>query len=198
MTETLFDNRTNVRKLNDALSAPAGAADAVTWGKLWNACEWATAREHQGLTKGSEAFYRQTAKLFAEVIDQTQVVDGVLQRSNIMRSSNAVVKQATSFMGEPIMSLNLLMRAYDQVRYEQNSQKRGKAIKTMGRAATALVVTNVVNALAQSLIDAMRDDDEDKNTGNASGLRSPASPVTRRHPGRKPGTPSWRATSAAT
>lgn len=162
MTETLFDNRTNVRKLNDALSAPAGAADAATWGKLWNACEWATAREHQGLTKGSEAFYRQTAKLFAEVIDQTQVVDGVLQRSNIMRSSNAVVKQATSFMGEPIMSLNLLMRAYDQVRYEQNSQKRGKAIKTMGRAATALVVTNVVNALAQSLIDAMRDDDEDK------------------------------------
>lgn len=162
MTETLFDNRTNVRKLNDALSAPAGAADAVTWGKLWNACEWATAREHQGLTKGSEAFYRQTAKLFAEVIDQTQVVDGVLQRSNIMRSSNAVVKQATSFMGEPIMSLNLLMRAYDQVRYEQNSQKRGKAIKAMGRAATALVVTNVVNALAQSLIDAMRDDDEDK------------------------------------
>lgn len=162
MTETLFDNRTNVRKLNDALSAPAGAADAVTWGKLWNACEWATAREHQGLAKGSEAFYRQTAKLFAEVIDQTQVVDGVLQRSNIMRSSNAVVKQATSFMGEPIMSLNLLMRAYDQVRYEQNSQKRGKAIKMMGRAATALVVTNVVNALAQSLIDAMRDDDEDK------------------------------------
>lgn len=162
MTETLFDNRTNVRKLNDVLSAPAGAADAVTWGKLWNACEWATAREHQGLTKGSEAFYRQTAKLFAEVIDQTQVVDGVLQRSQIMRSSNAIYKQATSFMGEPIMSLNLLMRTYDQVRYEQNSQKRGKAIKTMGRAATALVVTNVVNALAQSLIDAMRDDDEDK------------------------------------
>ena len=162
MTETLFDNRTNLRKLNDALSAPAGAADAVTWGKLWNACEWATAREHQGLAKGSEAFYRQTAKRFAEVIDQTQVVDGVLQRSNIMRSSNAVVKQATSFMGEPIMSLNLLMRAYDQVRYEQNSQKRSQAIRTMGRAAAALVVTNVVNALAQSLIDAMRDDDEDK------------------------------------
>ena len=162
MNDTLFDQRSGVRKLNDKLSAPAGKADAVTWGKLWNACEWATAREHQGLTKGSEAFYRQTAKLFAEVIDQTQVVDGVLQRANIMRSSNAVVKQATSFMGEPIMSLNLMMRSADQVRYEQDSKKRGKALKTMGRAATALVVTNVVNALAQSLIDAARDDDEDK------------------------------------
>lgn len=162
MNEILFDDRSGVRKLNDALSAPAGMADAVTWGKLWNACEWATAREHKSLRKGSEAFYQKVNELFTGVIDQTQVVDGVLQRSNIMRSSNAVVKQATSFMGEPIMSLNLMMRAYDQVRYEQNSQKRGKAIKTMGRAATALVVTNVVNALAQSLIDAMRDDDEDK------------------------------------
>ncbi|MEI3349049.1 MAG: hypothetical protein V8R55_11895 [Dysosmobacter sp.] len=100
MTETLFDNRTNVRKLNDALSAPAGAADAVTWGKLWNACEWATAREHQGLTKGSEALTGQTAKLFAEVIDQTpEAADGVLKRSNIMLSSNAVVKQATKLDG---------------------------------------------------------------------------------------------------
>jgi hypothetical protein len=162
MSEILFDSRTRVRKLNDALSAPAGMADAVTWGRLWNACEWATAREHKELAKGSEAFYKAVNELFTEVIDQTQVVDGVLQRSNIMRSSNAVVKQATSFMGEPIMSLNLLMRSYDQVRYEQNAQKRGRAIKTMGRAATALVVTNVVNALAQSLIDAMRDDDEDK------------------------------------
>ena len=162
MNEILFDDRSGVRKLNDALSAPAGMADAVTWGKLWNACEWATAREHKSLRKGSEAFYQKVNELFTGVIDQTQVVDGVLQRSNIMRSSNAVVKQATSFMGEPIMSLNLMMRAYDQVRYEQNPKKRGRAIKMLGRAATALVVTNTVNALAQSIIDAIRDDDKDK------------------------------------
>lgn len=162
MNEILFDDRTPVRKLNDTLSAPAGMADAVTWGRLWNACEWATAREHKSLQKGSEAFYQKVNELFTEVIDQTQVVDGVLQRSNIMRSSNAVVKQATSFMGEPIMSLNLMLRAYDQVRYEQDRKKWRQAVKTLGRAATALVVTNVINALAQSLIDAMRDDDEDK------------------------------------
>lgn len=162
MSELLFDDRAPVRKLNDALSAPAGMADAITWGRLWNACEWATAREHKDLRPGSEAFYQKVNELFTSAIDQTQVVDGVLQRSNIMRSSNAVVKQATSFMGEPIMSLNMMLRAYDQVRYEQSPKKRGKAIKAMGRAATALVVTNVVNALAQSIIDAMRDDDEDK------------------------------------
>ena len=163
MKETLFDTRTAVRKLNDTLSAPAGAADAVTWGRLWNACEWTVHREKPYLEPGSKAFYEQTAKQFAEVIDQTQVVDGVLQRSNIMRNKGEIAKQATSFMGEPIMSLNLLIRSWDNIRYEQEPRKRSKAIKTFGRAVMALVVTAAVNAMAQSLIDAIRDDDTDKD-----------------------------------
>lgn len=162
MYESFFDQRSVVRKINDALGEPAGKADAITWGKLWNACEWATKRDHPDLTVGSEAFYRQTARTFAEMIDQTQVVDGVLQRANIMRSKNDVVKQATAFMGEPLMSLNLMMRTWDQYRYEQNNEKRIKAMKAMGRAGVALLVTNVVNAFVQSLVDAMRDDDPDK------------------------------------
>lgn len=163
MKETLFDTRTAVRKLNDTLSAPAGAADAVTWGRLWNACEWTVHRENPYLDPGSKAFYEQTARQFAEVIDQTQVVDGVLQRSNIMRNKGEIAKQATSFMGEPIMSLNLLIRSWDNIRYEQEPRKRSKAIKTFGRAVMALVVTAAVNAMAQSLIDAIRDDDTDKD-----------------------------------
>lgn len=163
MKETLFDTRTAVRKLNDTLSAPAGAADAVTWGRLWNACEWTVHRENPYLEPGSKAFYEQTARQFAEVIDQTQVVDGVLQRSNIMRNKGEIAKQATSFMGEPIMSLNLLIRSWDNIRYEQEPRKRGRAIKTFGRAVMALVVTAAVNAMAQSLIDAIRDDDPDKD-----------------------------------
>ena len=163
MKETLFDTRTAVRKLNDTLSAPAGVADAVTWGRLWNACEWTVHRENPYLEPGSKAFYEQTAKQFAEVIDQTQVVDGVLQRSNIMRNKGEIAKQATSFMGEPIMSLTLLIRSWDNIRYEQEPRKRGKAIKTFGRAVMALVVTAAVNAVAQSLIDAIRDDNPDKD-----------------------------------
>ena len=163
MKETLFDTRTAVRKLNDTLSAPVGAADAVTWGRLWNACEWTVHRENPYLEPGSKAFYEQTARQFAEVIDQTQVVDGVLQRSNIMRNKGEIAKQATSFMGEPIMSLNLLIRSWDNIRYEQEPRKRSKAIKTFGRAVMALVVTAAVNAMAQSLIDAIRDDDTDKD-----------------------------------
>lgn len=150
-------------KINDLAGAAAGKADAVTWGKLWNACEWQVKREKPDVRAGSNEFYSAVNEVFTDMIDQTQVVDGILQRSNIMRGKSTLSQQATAFMGEPIMSLNVLMRSYDAFRYEENPTKRSKALKNVGRAATALVVTNVVNALAQSVIDGLRDDDRDKD-----------------------------------
>lgn len=150
-------------KLNDLAGAAAGKADAATWGKLWNACEWQVKREKPDVRAGSNEFYNAVNDVFSDMIDQTQVVDGILQRSNIMRGKSTLSQQATAFMGEPIMSLNVLMRSYDNFRYEENPAKRSKALKTLGRAATALVVTNVVNALAQSIVDGLRDDDRDKD-----------------------------------
>lgn len=152
-------------KLNDLAGAAAGKADAATWGKLWNACEWQVKREKPDVRAGSNEFYSAVNDVFSDMIDQTQVVDGILQRSNIMRGKSTLSQQATAFMGEPIMSLNVLMRSYDNFRYEENPAKRSKALKTLGRAATALVVTNVMNALAQSIVDGLRDDDRDKDYG---------------------------------
>lgn len=148
--------------LNDKSMALAGKADAVTWGKIWNACEWQVAAE-TSLEVGSDEFYRQVAAVFTDVIDQTQVVDGIMQRTQIMRDSDALTRQATSFMGEPLKSLNIFMRAYDAWVYESNPQKRSKALKQLKRSVAALVVTDVVNALAQSIVDGLRDDDKDKN-----------------------------------
>lgn len=148
--------------LNDKSMALAGKADAVTWGKIWNACEWQVASE-TNLEVGSDAYYRQVAAVFTDVIDQTQVVDGIMQRAQIMRDSDALTRQATSFMGEPLKSLNMFMRAYDAWAYENNPQKRSSALKKLKRSVAALVVTDVVNALAQSIVDGLRDDDKDKN-----------------------------------
>ena len=148
--------------LNDKSMALAGKADAVTWGKIWNACEWQVASE-TNLEVGSDEFYRQVAAVFTDVIDQTQVVDGIMQRTQIMRDGDMLFRQATSFMGEPLKSLNIFMRAYDAWAYENNPQKRSKALKQLKRSVAALVVTDVVNALAQSIVDGLRDDDKDKN-----------------------------------
>lgn len=163
LQERFYGKEGVTNKLNDLAGAAAGKADAVTWGKLWNACEWQVKREKPDVRAGSNEFYHAVNEAFTDMIDQTQVVDGILQRSNIMRGKSTLSQQATAFMGEPIMSLNVLLRSYDNFRYEENPAKRSKALKTLGRAATALVVTNVVNALAQSIVDGLRDDDRDKD-----------------------------------
>nr|DAM55459.1 MAG TPA: PolyVal ADP-Ribosyltransferase [Caudoviricetes sp.] len=147
--------------LSDKSMSLAGKADAMTWGKIWNACEWQVAAD-TSLEVGSDAYYQQVAEVFTDVIDQTQVVDGIMQRTQIMRNSDALTRQATSFMGEPLKSLNILMRSYDAWVYETNPQKRSKALKQLKRAVGALLVTDVVNALAQSIVDGLRDDDKDK------------------------------------
>lgn len=162
MEETLFDGRETTRKITDALSSPAGKLDALTWGRIWNAAEWQVAREQPYIEQGSEEFYEAVNEVFTDVIDQTQVVDGVLQRSQIMRSSNEVAKQATSFMGEPIKAFNMLIRAVDQFRYETDAKKRTALRKALGRTVTALIATNVLNSFLQSIVDGFRDDDEDK------------------------------------
>ncbi len=148
-------------KLNDWSGWAAGKADAVTWGAIWNACEWTVVNEG-GYEKGSEAFFSRVAQVFTEVIDQSQVVDGIMQRTQIMRDANGLTKQATAFMGEPLKTLNMFMRSYDAWRFEQNVPKRSAAMKKMTRTIGAVLVTDVVNALVQSLVDAFRDDDKDK------------------------------------
>lgn len=162
MQEILFDSKTKLARFNEAMMWGAGKADAATWGRIWSACEAAVKRKNKDLKPKSEAFYEAVDALFTEVIDQTQVVDGVLQRSQAMRSSNALLNQATAFMGEPTMAMNMLLRAYDGLVGEQDSKKRGAALRKFGRAATVLLVTNTVNALAQSIIDAARDDEDEE------------------------------------
>jgi hypothetical protein len=152
-----------INKVNEAGGILAEAADAFTWGKLWNACEWQVKRERPNLRAGSGEFYSAVNEVFTNMIDQTQVVDGILQRSNIMRSSDRLDKLATSFMGEPIMSLNVFMRKWDALRYEEDPVKRKAAMKALSRSLAVLISSEVATAVVQSLSDAKRDDDDDKD-----------------------------------
>ncbi len=161
LTETLFGLRSGMDRAKDAFTIAARAADEVTWGRLWNACEAAVQREQPELKKGSEDFYQAVNEKFTDLIDQTQVVDGVLQRNQIMRSNNELLKQASSFMGEPSKTVNMFLRSWDSYRYEQEPEARREALKQMRRVGTALVFTAVVNAVAQSVVDALRDEDDE-------------------------------------
>ena len=158
--DILFGTDSGLEKARNRAMGLASAMDSWTWGRLWNACELEIADQRPGLTRGSEAFYRAVAQRFTDVVDQTQVVDNVLGRSQFMRSSDGLAKMASSYMGEPTKTYNLFYRAYRDAVQEQDPQKRVQARKRMGRTAGALVFSMFLNAIAQSLWDAVRDDDD--------------------------------------
>lgn len=155
MKDILFTNTSPLARVNDALMKPAGWADSVGWGWLWNSCK-AEVKKKTGYD--GEALLRATAKRFDEVIDHTQVVDGIMQRSQMMRSSDALTKMATAFMGEPTKQYNMFVSAM----YDFNTDKSGKTALRLGRSVTTLLVAGVINAVAQSIIDGVRDDDKEK------------------------------------
>ena len=151
-------------RVKEALMAPAGTMDSLAWSGLWNALEAETRRKHRELEAGSTAFYQAVAARFNEVIDRTQVVDGVLQRSQFMRKPDSLSKMATAFMAEPTKTYNQFMGAVYDLQQAQKPKERVQAMRHMGRTCFALTASIVVNAaVGQAFIDALRDDDDDED-----------------------------------
>ena len=161
MKDVLFDSDTLLDKTKSLSMWGAGAMDSVAWGHLWNAVESETKAKHEELKPGTDAFYKAVAERFTEIVDHTQVVDGILQRSQIMRSADGITKMATSFMGEPTKQYNMMMQAaYDAK--STRGKDRKVAMKKLARTSVVLAISGIANAMMQSIIDAVRDDDKEE------------------------------------
>lgn len=151
-------------KLVEASMKFAELGDSLTWGCLWNACEFevAKSKEHK---IGTEEFYRAVGKKLREVVYSSQVVDSVLTRSQLMRKKGGVTQMATSYMGEPTLSYNILLDAESQFSNAKRSTGSSKAAwaKTgslVKKAVTAYMTTQILAAVVEALADAFRDDEE--------------------------------------
>lgn len=162
MKNVLFSDDSRLERLKQAGMAMASRADSFAWSRLWNAVELEIKDTRSDLTPGSSAFYEAVAERFEGIIDKTQVVDGVLQRSQIMRSTSDLDKMAASFMGEPTKVYNMLMSAIYDYRNAEGAAKQA-AGKHLARTVFALTVSFAVNAVMQSVMDALRDDDREKD-----------------------------------
>lgn len=163
MKDVLLSSDSVMEKVKQAAMAGAGKADSFAWARLWNAVEAETRDKRPGLKPGTEAFYQAVSTRFSEVVDQTQVVDGLLQRSQIMRSPDALTKMATSFMAEPTKTYNMFVNAVYDLRHATGKDGRSNAKRALARTSAALVVSFAVNAVMQSIVDALRDDDKERD-----------------------------------
>ena len=132
----------------------ASKMDEVGWIIIWNAVEQEIADTTNKV--GSEEFLQACGERFTEVVDYTQVYDSVLSRSGFMRNKGEISKMATSFMGEPTTSFNMLYNAVLQLK--RGNISKLKATKIVGATFASIILA----AIAKSFIYALRDDDEDE------------------------------------
>ncbi|MGN0697175.1 MAG: hypothetical protein ACI4JV_00290 [Ruminiclostridium sp.] len=157
MDEIITGRSTAKDKVVDLAMKPAGFADDLTWGAIWEATKLWTKKFHPEVEVGTDEFFSITKEKFDDVVDQTQVVDSVLHRPMILRSKNALVKMDMSFMAEPLKSANLLRNAIVDVK-----NKKPNATKRLIRVYASCVMANVLAAAAKAIVIAFRDTGDDE------------------------------------
>ena len=129
-------------------------ADEKTWCFLFGAVVNEQA-ERLGKPKDSEEVLKAAGERFTEVVRRTQVYDSTLTRSQYMRSKDGLMKMATSFMAEPTTVVSMAADAI--IRLERGDKM------FIRKTAAGIAGSIILNAMAVSLVYAMRDDDEEKN-----------------------------------
>lgn len=152
------------KTIDDVASWGASQMDKLGWVTIWKAVKAEVASE-QSLTPGTEEFYAACKKRFTEIITKTQVFDSVASRSGYMRSKRDFTKMATSFMGEPTVTVGRLYVALNNLARDiRNGNKNGIKSSAMHLVRTTLSVSaaTVLSSLAKALVYAGRDDEEDE------------------------------------
>ncbi|WP_455031410.1 MuF-C-terminal domain-containing protein [Oribacterium sp.] len=132
--------------------------DEFAWKRLWYAAE-KKVEATTDLKKGTEEYYKAAADIFNDIIDKTQVVDSVLNRTDAMKGKSGLTKLTTSFMSEPSKTYNMVYRAYSDYK-----KGKGNAKELLG-VMSAYVLNAALAAAAASVLSAMRDKDKEKKYG---------------------------------
>lgn len=172
MTRGTYDRarQTAMGKLDDALGYLSQKGDELAFTMIWEAVKREVAAE-SGLTRGTEAYFRRCGERFTEVIDQTQVVDSIFQRTELA-TEKGLARLWTSFMSEPFKQYNMLWRAGWDLKEAWRSGNKAaikQARNQMIRTSASVVLSSVAAAAAKSLISAMRDDDDEKKEKDENG-----------------------------
>ena len=133
----------------------AEQADRVTWLNLWNACKREQHDLHPELS--DEALLKAAGERFDKITNETQVYDSVFSRARILSSESSYARMLTSFMAEPLTTLNMAIEGVSQI-VKGNAKKGARYLASV---AGAIILTNMFS----SAIDALRDDDDDQSFG---------------------------------
>lgn len=153
---------------------PELKADFDKYNKLQNLNE----HQKEEFQKNKDAYYSKVAEVFNKVVENTQPDYTTMQRPDILRSNNALVKQMTMFMTQRLQNFNIVYDAAAELICYSRDAKRGlngvtkedvkekskrfvrAVVSQMAATATLVAGKAVCNFLLHN-VKGFRDDDDD-------------------------------------
>jgi hypothetical protein len=103
------------------------AMDGATVGRLWYAAEYYVQDHNKALQKGTDGYYQEVAKVFNDIVEKTQPDYTTMQRPDILRNPNALVRQLTMFLTQRLQNFNILYDAAASYGQMKEDLKTGRA-----------------------------------------------------------------------
>lgn len=160
-------------------------ADKATVGRLWYAAQYYV-EDNFNLAKGTQEqikngqspFYQKVAEVFADIVQDTQPNYTVLERPDILRSPNKLVRALVMFSTQRFQNANILIDAVGEysamMRYDKkNNTAESKAMRKAARrkltraissqvvAAAVLEAMTLLGSLVLHRMNPWRDDDDE-------------------------------------
>lgn len=126
------------------------AVDAGTVGRLWYASEYYVREHFKNLERGTDEYYEKTAEIFDEVVERTQPNYTTLQRPDILRNPNQLVRSLTMFMTQRLQNFNILYSAARRYNKYSSDFKAGKNDVTQADVREARM--GLVNAVSSQVV----------------------------------------------
>ncbi len=154
-TVELGDIKDNGNAVSKLLSKKAlnwnQSVDVLVAKRLWVASEYYIKKQNSDLKVGTDEYYKAVAELFNRVIEETQTNHSLMQRPQISRSNNPIVRDLTMFKTDAFQIFNILYndygrlvakkRAYTNLGTEQSKLELKEAKSKVAKSSVSVLMT---------------------------------------------------------
>ena len=182
------NNEQFMAKVMDKMKWATGwiqAADGLTTGGLWQASKYYVDDNFSDLKKGSDEYMMKVAEVYNRVLEKTQPDYTTMQRPDILRNPNAIVKQLTMFMSQRLQNTNILYDAAATYSHYVRDAEAGRngvtaadvkqartrlawAVSSQVAAGATIVIFKAIADAIMHNLKAYRDDDDELTAESVS------------------------------
>lgn len=150
--------------------------DMFAVGRLWYASEAYVKKNYKDLKVGTDEYYQEVARWFDKTVEETQPNYTTMQRPDVLRTQNQIIKAMTMFSTQRMQNFNIVYEAvgnfkaktkkFVKVKNDTNKKQLLQATKQLWRATSSqMVASGMLVAItygSKYVMNNFGDDDKEK------------------------------------